>query len=426
MNQQRVILYSLNHAPELTGIGKYNGDMVEWLASQGVGVDVVCAKPYYPEWKVHKEYRGRFYCFEKSDLVTTVRCPLYVPGRPDTVKRLLHLTSFALSSIIPLFIMCCRRPHTIITVQPTLFCTPMVLLLCKLFRIKSVLHIQDFELDAMFGAGLAERGIYGKLRTIATRIETAILRGFDQVSTISHSMMEKARQKGVDADKLIHFPNWSDTGAITPDADHQTLRSQWCVDDRDIVILYAGNLGNKQGLELLIDTAHALRDEPRLQFYIVGDGASRTALVNMAKEKDLGNVHFKPLLPWKDVPAMLTLADVHVVMQKKGVADAVLPSKLTNILAAGGHAVVTAEPETELGKIASKYPGIYTCVTPESLNEFKDGLMKAIALSQTQRVNPVARRYAEHHLSKAAILSRFRKDIGLYARTVPATSSEKG
>ena len=105
---------------------------------------------------------------------------------------------------------------------------------------------------------------------------------------------------------------------------------------------------------------------------------------------------------------MLAMADVHLVVQRKGAADVVLPSKLTNILSAGGHAVVTAERETELGRLAESYPGIYNCVEPENLEAFCVGLNNELEKSGT---NWVAREYALQNLNKEAILNRFRLDL---------------
>ena len=95
------------------------------------------------------------------------------------------------TSAVPLFFSCWRKPRVLMVVQPTLFCTPLALLFCKLFGIKSLLHVQDFELDAMFGLSMSKSNGQGRLARLAFRVERFILRSFDAVSTISHSMMAK-------------------------------------------------------------------------------------------------------------------------------------------------------------------------------------------------------------------------------------------
>jgi colanic acid biosynthesis glycosyl transferase WcaI len=145
----------------------------------------------------------------------------------------------------------------------------------------------------------------------------------------------------------------------------------------------------------------------------VGAGAHVNTLKQQAVEMNLNNVVFKPLQAWEDVPAMLAMADVHLVVQKKGAADAVLPSKLTNILSAGGNAVVTAEENTELGQLIVNFPGIYTLAEPESLPGFIQALNTELSRidKNGSGYNTIARKYAEKHLNKDAILSKFLDNI---------------
>ncbi|MDU3304271.1 MAG: colanic acid biosynthesis fucosyltransferase WcaI, partial [Enterobacter ludwigii] len=354
----KILVYGINYSPELTGIGKYTGEMVEWMASQGHDVRVITAPPYYPEWKVGERYSGWRYRREEG-AATVWRCPLYVPKQPSTLKRLLHLGSFALSSFFPLMAQRRWKPDRIIGVVPTLFCTPGMRLLGKLSGARTLLHIQDYEVDAMLGLGMAGKGKSGKVAKLASAFERSGLHNVDYVSTISRSMMNKAQEKGVPAEKVIFFPNWSEVARFrdVTDSDAQALRAQLGLPDDQKIILYSGNIGEKQGLESVIDAAQQLSHQPWM-FVIVGQGGGKARLEKMANERGLTNVKFFPLQSYEALPALLKMGDCHLVVQKRGAADAVLPSKLTNILAVGGNAVITAEAETELGQLCDSYPGI--------------------------------------------------------------------
>ncbi|MCR2918075.1 glycosyltransferase, partial [Escherichia coli] len=150
------------------------------------------------------------------------------------------------------------------------------------------------------------------------------------------------------------------------DADVDALRNQLGLPDNKKIILYSGNIGEKQGLENVIEAADLLRDEP-LIFAIVGQGGGKARLEKMAQQSGLRNRQFFPLQSYDALPALLKMGDCHLVVQKRGAADAVLPSKLTNILAVGGNAVITAEAHTELGQLCETFPGIAVCVEPESV-----------------------------------------------------------
>ena len=402
----KILVYGINYSPELTGIGKYSGEMARWLATQGHEVRVVTAPPYYPEWKVREGFASWRFSRSEEDGVSVIRCPLYVPAQPCALKRMLHLASFSLSSSLAVLAQLRWQPELVILVVPTLFCAPQALLLAKLCGARSVLHIQDYEVDALFGLGIA-RG--GALKRFAFAVERAILRAFDQVSTISSGMLQRARQKGVDEGALRFFPNWSETARFQDVPRSPALLERLNVEPGKRVLLYSGNIGEKQGLETVIEAAERLQARRDLIFLIVGEGAGKARLLEMVAQTGLSNVVFAPLQPYEDLPALLASVDCHLVIQKRGAADAVLPSKLTNILAVGGNAVITADPDTSLGLLCAEHPGIATLVEPESVDALLDGIERTLAMPAH---NIIATDYAREFLDKDRILARFVYEVG--------------
>ena len=134
----------------------------------------------------------------------------------------------------------------------------------------------------------------------------------------------------------------------------------------------------------------------------------KARLEKMAQQRGLRNMQFFPLQSYDALPALLKMGDCHLVVQKRGAADAVLPSKLTNILAVGGNAVITAEAHTELGQLCETFPGIAVCVEPESVEALVAGIRQALLLPKH---NTVAREYAERTLDKENVLRQFINDI---------------
>lgn len=397
----RILLYGINFSPELTGVGKYTGEMARWLAARGHDVRMVTAPPYYPEWRVGDGFSAWRYDCRTEDGVRVIRCPLYVPSRPSPIRRLIHLFSFSVSSGLALLTQAFWKPDLVLQIVPTMFCTPQALLVAGLSGARSLLHIQDFEVDAFFGLSMGG-GALLKRAVLAT--ERFLLRRFDRVSTISEGMVRRAADKGVAPDRLRFFPNWSETGRFRDVPRDNRLLAGLGVDGSRRVILYSGNIGEKQGLEIVIEAARALASRTDLQFLIVGEGAGKTRLMELAQTYGLNNVRFAGLQPYEVLPSLLASADCHLVVQRRGAADAVLPSKLTNILAAGGNALITAEPETSLGQLCAAHPGIAVRVEPESWTALIEGIHATLAMPPRNRV---ATAYAAEFLDKETILERF-------------------
>jgi len=403
-NNLKILIYGVNYAPELTGIGKYSGEMAEWLAEQGHDVCVVTAPPYYPEWKISEDYRSHGYVSEVVQGVKVIRCPLYVPSSPSGLKRIIHLASFAMSSFPIMVKQLFWRPDVVMVIEPPLFCAPTTWLISRIAGATCWLHVQDFEVDAAFDLGIIP---FAWMKRWVSGGERWLMRCFDKVSTISHAMLMRLDEKGVD--KPAFFPNWADLSRIQFDkAGRDMFRAQLGVESDELLCLYAGNISMKQGLEIVLEAAERLEG---CRFIICGSGANRASLEQLAKDMNLSNVHFLPLQPLEKLAALLSAADVHLVVQKAGAADLVMPSKLTNILAIGGVALVTAEEDSELGRMAEgKDAAVYRC-NPESLDAFIEALSILKDESLRQTISEKARAYALQHIAKDEVLLQFERKL---------------
>ena len=398
----KILIYGINYSPELTGIGKYTGEMAKWLSSDNQ-IRVITAPPYYPEWKISKGFSSKKYTRSYENNIEVIRCPLYVPSRPSSLKRLIHLISFSLSSSLPILYSFFWRPNLIIQVVPTMFCSLQTILLGFFGKNKTIIHIQDFEVDAMFGLSMLKVGF---LKKLAFFIEIRILNSFDYVSTISEGMMKLAIKKGVKPNKLIFLPNWSELDHFfNIDVDKQLKENLKLIHDKNLV-LYSGNMGEKQGLEIVIQAAKEMRNEDEFHFIMIGDGSSRKKLIELSKSLSLKNITFLPLVSYESLPTLLDAASCHLIIQKAGAADLVMPSKLINIFAVGGNSIITAEKETTLGNICLDYPGIANLIPPESLKQLVSSIKET---SLKKKPNLIAQNYAKTYFDKDVILTNFIK-----------------
>jgi len=370
------------------------------LAAAGHEVSVVTAPPYYPEWRLRDGYRRWWYQSVTIATLNVVRCPLWVPGNPSGLRRLLHLLSFALTSFPAMLRFAFWRPHLIWVVEPTLMCAPAALAVGWFSRASTWLHIQDLEVDAAFDLGLLRSRL---VRQSCLAIERFLMRRFDKVSTISGPMLERVQGKGVESGRGLLFPNWVDIEAIRPLQSDSPYRQQLGLQQSDVVALYAGSMGRKQGLEILAAIAHGLTEHESIKFVFCGNGPGRNDLE--AKCRGLSNVTFIDLQPFDRLNELLNAADIHLLPQRADAADLVLPSKLTGMLASGRPVVATAHEDTELARLVQEC-GIV--VEPECVDALV-AAVRALADDQPRRRNlgKAGRRYAEENLSRVRIMDNF-------------------
>ncbi len=405
----RILIHGINYSPDLTGIGKYTGEMGAWLVKQSHEVDVITAMPYYPQWKKNPAYKGKIWFTEKIDGANIKRCPLYVPRNVNGSTRMVHEFSFFLSSSVYWFLALFKSYDILFTPYPPLIIGfwPYVY---KLFHPKTkwVFHIQDLQVDAARELNLIKSK---KLLAIFSKMELFWLKKADYVSSISTGMKKRILEKGVPESKYIMLPNWAETDFITPRSKEESMRNALGIPCDKKIILYSGNVGEKQGVDLIIDAAVVLKHVDNILFVIAGEGAAKERLERHANERLLNNILFLELQPYNKLASFLAIADVHLVIQKKSAADLVLPSKFMSILSAGGVAIVTAEPDTTLYKMVDENTLAYVC-EPENVHAFVD-LVKKVLQEDTTHISSKARRYAEANLSIDSVLDSFVKRISV-------------
>ncbi|KJD34630.1 glycosyl transferase family 1 [Tamlana nanhaiensis] len=411
--KKRVLLIGYNFTPEPTGIGKYSGEMIDWLANQGHDCYVITTYPYYPYWKVQKPYNKKRFWFTKefkevheaNGTITTYRCPMYVPTVPTGKKRMLLDLSFMTSAFLQLlkFILLKKKCDTVITVVPS-FQFGLLGYIYKIFTgAKSVYHIQDMQIEAaqdlnMISSEKVIRALY--------KTEQFIFKNTDVISSISEKMIAKISEK---ASKDVYlFPNWSDTKFFKPHKDRNQLKQIFGFKTTDQIVLYSGAIGEKQGLEAIVYAADNFKMNPTVKFIICGTGPYKEKLQQLVQSLGLENILFFPLQPMEKFNQFLNMADVHLVIQKAKASDLVMPSKLTTILSVGGLALITANPDSGLYSLVEKYQ-MGVLVKAENQEALNKGIESALRRDNHNETRQNARKYAENYLDIDTIMTNFQE-----------------
>jgi colanic acid biosynthesis glycosyl transferase WcaI len=400
----RISVLGINFFPESIGIGLYTTEMCEYLRDVGHEVAVFTAFPYYPEWKIQQKYEGKLFLIENREGIIIKRSYVYVPRKVTTITRILHELSFIVSSFLNLLFS--KRPEIIIVVSPPLLLGILAYVIGKLKRAPFVFHIQDLQPDAAVGLGMIKRS---KFVGLLYKIERFIYKKACLVSVISDGMRERVISKGVPEGKVVVFPNWVDTDFIKPLQRQNGFRQRYGLGDK-FIVLYAGSIGVKQGLEILLNVADSLRDLQDILFLIVGDGICKGALVKRAAELHLPNVKFLPVQPREFLPEMLSAADISLAIQQTTVTDFVMPSKLLGLFASGRPIIVSAHKESELSKVV-KQANCAIIVKPEEPDQFKDAIFELYSDSDKREILGKNGREYICNLSKDRTLHRFEQEL---------------
>jgi colanic acid biosynthesis glycosyl transferase WcaI len=418
----KILIHGINFHPEPIGVGKYTGELADWLTTRGHQVRVVTAPPHYPRWRTGAPYCSWKYSRERrmpayqpgngaaespasTPTLDVFRCPLWLPKGAYGWRRILCLISFALSSAPVMLRQAIWRPDVVLIVVPTLFCSLNALVVARLSGAKALLHVQDFEVDAAFAIGQI---VSGGLEPLAQIVERILLQRFDCVSTISEKMRDRLVQKGVSPRRCGLLPNWVDTQRIFPLRGASPLRQELRISSEKIVALYSGNMARKQGLGLLLDASHQLAlTRPDVHFVFCGEGPSREQLIDATA--DASNVSVLPLQPLERLNDLLNLADIHLLPQCADAADLVMPSKLTGMLASGRPIVTTAAAETQLAR-SLQGKGLVT--PPGKTTPFCEAIARfADDAGLRQKLGAAGRAYAVAYLDREVVLTHFEASL---------------
>lgn len=380
--------------------------MMTWLSQNGFDCEVISTYPYYPQWKIDSKYSKRkyYYTLEKSDLVKIIRCPIYVPSNPSGLKRILLDLSFNFTAgFVMLRKIFTKKVDYIIVVAPP-FQLGLLAIFFKIFRkTKFIYHTQDMQIEAARDLGMIKSQIVIK---ILFKIEKLIYKKADVLTSISSGMIKKIEDKA--KKEVVFFPNWADLNIIYPIDDKESLKLKFGFKADDKIILYSGAIGEKQGLDVILKIAKKYLNQQSVRFVICGSGPYKERLEQTAVSEELHNIFFMPLQAKEMFNDFLNAADIHLVIQKNDASDLVMPSKITNILAAGGLSITTSNIGTNLyNEIVDNEMGIV--VPSENEKALTNAIEIALSIEhKTKKIN--ARKYAEVNLDIDNVLKRFVSD----------------
>ena len=404
---RRILIISPNFHPEKTGIGVTATDCARFIQQLGNDVTVVTAVPYYPEWKIHKEYQGKLFCNEEFENVKVKRVWLYVPRKVVTWKRIAHELSFAaLVFVRSLFTPC----DLIILISPPLSAAGVAVAVSKLRRKKLWCYVKDIQPDAAICLGMLKNKY---LIGFSKWLEKTLYQASEKVLVLSQGMRSNLAKKGVPPEKLEIVPDSIEVSELTPDpatlAD-PIFRAEFGLEEKFLAV-YSGNIGVKQNPEILVQCAKALQNYPDVFIAVVGEGALRDRISEQIAELKLTNIAVYPLRERRLLGDMLSSADVLLAPQRKEVRDIVMPSKLIAYLTSSRPVIASAHEDSEVARELSQHSAGIVC-PPEDVQALVDAILKLRAEPKTAAaLGAAGRQYVLSTFDHAVVKERFYRPL---------------
>lgn len=334
----KILILGLHYSPEPSGNAPYTTSLASGLRELGHDVKVITGFPHYPEWKILDGYSG-WVRREQVNGVPVTRLRHHVPRKPSALHRLHMELSFGIRLVVTRW----GNPDVILLVSPALFSTALAVVKARLSlkRPAIAIWVQD-----IYSRGLVETGgANGVSAQLAARVEGLILGAAHGVVVIHERFRQYLVDSlGLDASGVSVIRNWTHLPEAPPTG-QDSFRSRMGWTDDDFVVLHAGNMGKKQGLENVLEAAREAESRgSKVKFVLMGDGNQREQLQVAAE--GLAGLTFVDSLPDTDFQMALTSANALLVNELPGVKDMSVPSKLTSYFNAGKPVIAATDCES--------------------------------------------------------------------------------
>ncbi|MCU0309420.1 MAG: glycosyltransferase family 4 protein [Acidimicrobiales bacterium] len=405
-----IVVLCPHFEPDLAPTGEVMTRIADELVARGHRLEVVTSLPWYQHHAIEPGWEGRAVRVERRSWGRITRVHPFPTDRRNVAARALAFGGFtALASLVGLG---ARRPDAVLAMAPPLTLGPAGWLVARARRVPFVFNIQDVFPDVAIELGLLQGA---RAIRAAYWLERVTYRRSDAVTVLSDDLAENVRSKITrgpggrrdpdQAAKVRVIPNFVDTDWIRPGPRDNAYRREHDLRDGPVV-MYAGNVGFSQSLDLVVETARRFREErPDVRFVINGGGAQRAEL--MARAEGLDNLRFVDMQPKGRLPEVLAAGDVHLVPLKRGLARSSVPSKLYSILAAGRPVLASVDEGTEVQRTVER-AGAGVAVGPEDQPAFERALGALLDDPDGRdRMGASGRSFVEGWASPAAVAASY-------------------
>lgn len=232
-----------------------------------------------------------------------------------------------------------------------------------------VFNVQDiFPENAAYSGAVSQSGVAYKLLSLLQRQAYSYAH---TIITISPDMKDQLVKLGVPEEKVAVIYNWSYQDEAYKPEQLDMASARQLLPEGYFHVVYAGNIGKMQNVDVMVDAAERLRDRQDIRFTVIGDGLYKEKLQNRAQEAGLQNLVFLPMQDSSLAPAIYATADLNVIPLAENIYKTALPSKTATCLACGKPAVFCFGGPSRFLQMVERESGV-SCVSAQSVEELCD------------------------------------------------------
>ena len=396
----KILYVSQYFSPEMGAPAARAAELSRHWALMGHEVTVLTGFPNHPTGVVPSEWKGRMRRLryrESVDGVRVERTWLWPLPNRKSWERILNYSSFCISAALAG--MDLPHPDIVIATSPQLLCGLAGWWIATWQRVPFVFEVRDLWPESLAAVGAGEEGTL--LHRVLGAVAGFLYRRAARIVVVSPAFKDHlTRNWRVDSEKISIVENGVETDVFAlDDAAAAEVRHQFRMEGR-FLICYIGTMGMAHGLETLLTAAEELaRTLPNAMFLLIGEGAEKERLIELAKDRGLANIEFLPQQPRERIPAFVSAADLCLVLLKKtDLFKTVIPTKLLEYMACE-RAVIIAVDGQSRGIVEEAHAGVW--VEPEN----SGALVRAICSlaedpDQRQQMGRSGRRYIVERLSR--------------------------
>ncbi len=378
------------------------GELARHWANSGHDVTVLTAFPNHPTGVIPPEWRARFRRLifrEPVGIVSVVRTWLWPLPNRKSWERMLNYASFCISS--SLTGLAISRPDVIIATSPQSLVALSGWFLSFVKRVPFVFEVRDLWPESLAAVGAGHEG--SLLHRVLSRLAGFLYRRSSRIVVVTPAFKEHLiRLWRVPAEKISVVENGVETALFAPQTPDANLSIRRQLDAAaSFIVCYIGTMGMAHGLETLLDAAAYLRAQnPEVLFLLIGEGAEKEKIKNLAQVRQLTNIRFVDQQPREAIPAYISGSDACLVLLKKSeVFKTVIPTKMLEFMSCARPVIlgVDGQARTLLERARA---GI--AVEPENSAALIDAIRRLVENpEQARQLGLQGREYIVKHLSRA-------------------------